>query len=122
MRRASNPVFFAAIAALWAALLSGNAIAQAPAAPACTQPVYLTFDTGHMGVAPLIAKVLQRQQVKVTFFVAQEKTQLETSLSQPMNSSQIADAGRRLKAVNEENDALEARWLELTEAIEAAQA
>lgn len=75
MRRASNPVFFAAIAALWAALLSGGAIAQAPAAPACTQPVYLTFDTGHMGVAPLIAQVLQRQKVKVTFFVAQEKTQ-----------------------------------------------
>ena len=40
----------------------------------CTQPVYLTFDTGHMGVAPLIAQVLQRQQVQVTFFAAQEKT------------------------------------------------
>jgi len=75
MRRASKPVYLAAIAALWAALLSGGAIAQAPAAPACTQPVYLTFDTGHMGVAPLIAQVLQRQQIKVTFFVAQEKTQ-----------------------------------------------
>ena len=42
---------------------------------ACLQPVYLTFDTGHMGVATLIAQVLQRQQVKVTFFAAQEKTQ-----------------------------------------------
>ena len=75
MRRASNPVYFAAIAALWAVLLSGGAVAQIPAAPACTQPVYLTFDTGHMGVAPWIAQVLLRQQVKVTFFVAQEKTQ-----------------------------------------------
>jgi ATP-binding cassette, subfamily F, member 3 len=54
--------------------------------------------------------------------LTQEKTQLEATLSQPMSNSQIADAGRRLKAVNEENDALEARWLELTEAIEAAQA
>ena len=44
------------------------------AAP-CDKPVYLTFDTGHMGVAPLIADVLQRHQVKVTFFAAQEKTQ-----------------------------------------------
>lgn len=44
------------------------------AAP-CDKPVYLTFDTGHMGVAPLIAEVLQRQQVKVTFFAAHEKTQ-----------------------------------------------
>ena len=41
----------------------------------CRQPVYLTFDTGHMGVAPLVAQVLQRQNVKVTFFAAQEKTQ-----------------------------------------------
>ena len=40
----------------------------------CLRPVYLTFDTGHMGVAPLIAQVLARQQVRVTFFAAQEKT------------------------------------------------
>jgi peptidoglycan/xylan/chitin deacetylase (PgdA/CDA1 family) len=45
-------------------------------AATCGKPVYLTFDTGHMGVAPLIAEVLQRQQVKVTFFAAQEKTQV----------------------------------------------
>lgn len=42
---------------------------------ACENPVYLTFDTGHMGVAPLVAEVLQRQRVKVTFFVANENTQ-----------------------------------------------
>ena len=41
----------------------------------CAKPVYLTFDTGHMGVAPLIADVLKRQQVKVTFFAANEPTQ-----------------------------------------------
>ena len=41
---------------------------------ACERPVYLTFDTGHMGVAPLIAEVLQRHQVRVTFFAAHEKT------------------------------------------------
>lgn len=45
------------------------------AAAACERPVYLTFDTGHMGVAPLIAEVLQRRQVRVTFFAAHEKTQ-----------------------------------------------
>ena len=43
--------------------------------PHCKKTVYLTFDTGHMGVAPWMAKVLQRQNVKVTFFAAQEKTQ-----------------------------------------------
>jgi len=41
---------------------------------ACERPVYLTFDTGHMGVAPLVAEVLARQQVKATFFLANERT------------------------------------------------
>ncbi len=41
---------------------------------ACDKPVYLTFDTGHMGVAPLIADVLKRHDVKVTFFLANERT------------------------------------------------
>lgn len=41
---------------------------------ACQKPVYLTFDTGHMGVAPLIAEILQRHQVQVTFFAADEPT------------------------------------------------
>ena len=40
----------------------------------CERPVYLTFDTGHMAVAPLIAEVLRRQEVRVTFFAAHEKT------------------------------------------------
>jgi peptidoglycan/xylan/chitin deacetylase (PgdA/CDA1 family) len=42
---------------------------------ACDKPLYLTFDTGHMGVAPLIAQVLERHQVRVTFFVADEPAQ-----------------------------------------------
>ena len=61
----------APLRALVLALLVPAAMAQ----PACKQPVYLTLDTGHMGVAPLIAEVLNRQQVKVTFFAANEKTQ-----------------------------------------------
>jgi len=44
------------------------------AANSCQNPVYLTLDTGHMGVAPQIAEILQRQQVKVTFFAANERT------------------------------------------------
>jgi peptidoglycan/xylan/chitin deacetylase (PgdA/CDA1 family) len=50
-------------------LLPVGAIAQT-----CNRPVYLTFDTGHMAVAPLIADILNRQQVRVTFFAANEKT------------------------------------------------
>lgn len=49
--------------------------APAPDHPPCAKPVYLTLDTGHMGVAPLMAEVLARQQVKVTFFLANELTQ-----------------------------------------------
>ncbi|MFT4266921.1 MAG: polysaccharide deacetylase family protein [Xenophilus sp.] len=41
----------------------------------CDRPVYLTFDTGHMGIAPLVAEVLKRQHVRVTFFAAAERTQ-----------------------------------------------
>jgi peptidoglycan-N-acetylmuramic acid deacetylase len=37
--------------------------------------IYLTIDTGHMGVANLIAEVLQRQNTPATFFLANEPTQ-----------------------------------------------
>ncbi len=40
------------------------------------KPIYLTFDTGHMGVAPLVADVLKRHNVRVTFFAAHERTQV----------------------------------------------
>ncbi|WP_084451700.1 polysaccharide deacetylase family protein [Mitsuaria chitosanitabida] len=43
-------------------------------APPCDKPVYLTFDTGHMGVAPLIVDTLKRFDAKATFFLAQEPT------------------------------------------------
>ena len=55
-------------------LLSLLLASSASCAQTCSKPVYLTFDTGHMGVAPLIADVLARQQVRVTFFAANEKT------------------------------------------------
>ncbi len=57
------------------AAMAGLALVCSAQAAPCEQPVYLTFDTGHMGVAPLVADVLQRHQVRVTFFAAQEKTQ-----------------------------------------------
>jgi peptidoglycan/xylan/chitin deacetylase (PgdA/CDA1 family) len=57
-----------------AGLLCAAQAGAAGAQPACAKPVYLTFDTGHMEVAPLVADVLKRQQVKVTFFGANEKT------------------------------------------------
>lgn len=73
MRRASKlslAVFLIAVGAHGAA-----SWAQDPATPVCARPLYLTFDTGHMAVAPLVAQVLRRQQVRVTFFAANERTQ-----------------------------------------------
>jgi peptidoglycan-N-acetylmuramic acid deacetylase len=66
MRRASSA------AALALLLLSLTAIP----ASSCErhQALYLTFDTGHMGVAPLVAEVLQREGVKASFFLANERT------------------------------------------------
>jgi peptidoglycan/xylan/chitin deacetylase (PgdA/CDA1 family) len=47
----------------------------APPAPAlCDKPVYLTLDTGNMSVAQSMAETLNKHNVKVTFFVANEKT------------------------------------------------
>ena len=59
----------------WIVCAMGVGLWPMAAAP-CDKPVYLTFDTGHMGVAPWIAEVLQRQKVPVTFFAAHEKTQV----------------------------------------------
>lgn len=41
---------------------------------ACDKPVYLTLDTGGMQSAALIAEILEKHNVKATFFIAHEKT------------------------------------------------
>ena len=66
MRARVVPVLFCAV------LFASSVFASS--ADSCRQPLYLTFDTGHMGVAPLIAEVLVRHKVRVTFFAANEKT------------------------------------------------
>ena len=79
MRRVNKRIANGTTAGLAVAFLFLMPLQAAPALgstlPACQKPVYLTFDTGHMGVAPLIAKVLRQHQVPVTFFGANEKTQ-----------------------------------------------
>lgn len=45
-----------------------------PSTESCDRPVYLTFDTGHMEVAPLIEDILKRQGVRASFFLANELT------------------------------------------------
>lgn len=72
MQSASKRISVAIISIAVYALSTGVA-----AQNACEKPVYLTFDTGHMGIAPLVAEVLKRQQVRVTFFGAAERTQTD---------------------------------------------
>ncbi len=43
-------------------------------AGACKGTVYLTFDTGSMSQAQLIADTLRRHRIHATFFLANEKT------------------------------------------------
>ncbi|MDB5819780.1 MAG: peptidase [Rhizobacter sp.] len=77
MRRASRRAVAAGLVAGLACFVTSSfAAAGAGAAPeqSCARPVFLTFDTGHMEIAPLVADVLERQNVRVTFFLANEKT------------------------------------------------
>lgn len=63
---ALNTILFVAIGAFPASAFAKNE---------CKGSVYLTFDTGHMGIAPLVAEILQRQNVLATFFAADERAQ-----------------------------------------------
>ena len=49
-----------------------------PPPASCQKRIYLSFDTGHMGVADLIAGVLKETGVRVTFFAANEHPSLFT--------------------------------------------
>ena len=71
MKCFSYHVFKCIAAALLLGCFSSGAIAQSSQ---CSKQVYLTFDTGNMSVAEKVAEILKRQNVKATFFLANEKT------------------------------------------------
>jgi len=48
-----------------------------------------------------------------------ERAALEARMSQPLPSAEIAEAGKRLKALNDEIGRLEERWLALSDQLEA---
>lgn len=64
MRRAASLLLALCTAAVTLPGLAGE----------CHGTVYLTFDTGNMAQAETIARVLNQEQVRATFFVANEKT------------------------------------------------
>ena len=83
-------------ALLVAVCVQASALAQGSV---CSKPLYLTFDTGHMGVAHFIADTLAKYQVKATFFAANERTQVGAgSLSDDWRPfwRQLASQGHRL--------------------------
>lgn len=74
-RRGNAVLGLAGLLVLGLHVAASAATAQPAAAEvSCAKPVYLTFDTGHMAVAPLVAEVLSKHDVKVTFFLANERT------------------------------------------------
>ncbi len=66
---------------------------------------------------PLKKELEQNEQRMAA--VEKEKSALEQQLSTPLSPADIAEAGRRLKALSDEVAVLEERWLELTAQLEA---
>lgn len=60
----------------WATGINDGQKEPKTAVLAACKPVYLTLDTGHMEVAPLMADILKKHNVKVTFFAANERTKM----------------------------------------------
>jgi len=66
---------------------------------------------------PLKRELEQNEQRMAS--ITAEKNQLEQLLTTTITPADMADAGRRLKALADEVIHLEERWLELTEQLEA---
>ncbi|PZO20482.1 MAG: ABC transporter [Burkholderiales bacterium] len=95
---------------------------RTPAAPAVAAPEQKRNDAQRRQQLAEKTKPLKKeleQTEKRMAQLAQEKTRLEAVMGQPLSPADLAKNGKQLKTVNEENEALEARWLELNEAIEA---
>jgi ATP-binding cassette subfamily F protein 3 len=67
---------------------------------------------------PLKRELEQNEQRMAS--IEAEKTRLEALLTTPVSPAEMADAGRRLKALSDEVTGLEERWLELTSLLEEA--
>jgi ATP-binding cassette subfamily F protein 3 len=66
---------------------------------------------------PLKRELEQNEQRMAS--IETEKNRLEALLTTPVSPAEMADAGRRLKALADEVATLEERWLELTHLLEA---
>uniref|UniRef100_UPI004047FA98 ATP-binding cassette domain-containing protein n=1 Tax=Limnohabitans sp. TaxID=1907725 RepID=UPI004047FA98 len=66
-----------------------------------------------------LKRELEQNELRMASIEA-EKNRLEALLSTPISPADMADAGRRLKALADEVTGLEERWLELTSLLEEA--
>jgi ATP-binding cassette subfamily F protein 3 len=64
-----------------------------------------------------LKRELEQNEQRMTS-IETEKTRLEALLTTPVSPAEMADAGRRLKALSDEVATLEERWLELTSLLE----
>jgi ATP-binding cassette, subfamily F, member 3 len=103
-------------------------VAAAPPAPVAPAPPDLTpqaqrrLDAQQRQQLAARTKPLKRELEQADRRMAQlaaTKAQLEERLSRPMAPAEIAEAGKQLKAANDELQALEERWLALSGEIEA---
>ncbi|WP_343637406.1 ATP-binding cassette domain-containing protein [Roseateles sp.] len=97
--------------------------AQAPAAPVKREDRKLSGQARQKlneQTRPL-RKEMEQIDAKMKAW-AEERAALEAQLSSPgQTPAQIADAGKRLKAIGDEIDEAEMRWLELSEQVDAIQ-
>jgi ATP-binding cassette subfamily F protein 3 len=66
-----------------------------------------------------LKRELEQNELRMASIEA-EKNRLEALLTTPVSPADMADAGRRLKALADEVTGLEERWLELTSLLEEA--
>ncbi len=97
-------------------------VAASPAQAASRSPEQRTLDAQRRQQRAEQLRPLKKeleQSEKRMAALNTEKRALEETLSQPASPVTLAETGRRLKAVNDELEALELRWLELGEQLEA---
>jgi ATP-binding cassette subfamily F protein 3 len=105
-----------------------NAKAEAVAAPTPNAPVPIASREQRQEDAQLRKQINEKKRplkkeldaVEKSMAVLEaEKQSLHDKLATPLLPADIAEAGKRLKVVEDELAALEMRWLELTEAMDA---
>jgi ATP-binding cassette subfamily F protein 3 len=108
-----------------AAVVAAPVTPAAPAAPGLNAGEQRKLDAQRRQqlaaqTRPLKKELEQNEQRMAA--ITQEKTALEAQLSAPLPPAEIAEAGRRLKALTDEMDALEERWMVLSEQLQQMQA